>query len=87
MEKVSRKTPVHNNHFFFFFLGKKVILLIEKKKRYTEFTIVNKEQHRKQKEIKESTTYSKRQKKINKSRRIRKTPTPRPMEESLLAQI
>ena len=72
---------------FLFFIVKKVILLIEKNKRYTEFTVVNKEQHRKQKEIKESTTYSKRQKKINKSRRIRKTPTPRPMEESLLAQI
>ena len=68
-------------------MGKKEILLIEKKKRYTEFTIVNKEQHRKQKEIKESKTYSKRQKKINNSRKIQKTPTPRPIEESLLAQI
>ena len=33
--------------FFLFLIGKKVILLIEKKKRYTEFTIANKEQHRK----------------------------------------
>ena len=74
-------------HDFFFLIGKKVILLIEKKKRYTEFAIVNKEQHRKQKEIKESKTYSKRQKKINNSRTIRKTPRPRPIEESLLTQI
>ena len=35
-------------HDFFFLIGKKVILLIEKKKRYIEFTIMNKEQHRKQ---------------------------------------
>ena len=49
--------------------------------------IVNKEQNRKQKEIKESKTYSKRQKKINNSRTIQKIPTPRPIEESPLAQI
>ena len=67
-------------------MGKKEILLIEKKRRYIEFKIVNKEQHRKQKEIKESKTYSKRQKKINNSKTIQKTPTPRPIE-SPLAQI
>ena len=67
-------------------MGKKVILLKEKKKRYKEFKIVNKEQHRKQKEINESKTYSKRQKKINNNKTIQKTPTPRPIE-SPLAQI
>ena len=40
-----------------------------------------------QKEIKESTFYSKRQKKISNGRTIRKTPTPRPIDKSPLAQI
>ena len=56
----------------FFFIGKKEILLLEEKKRYKEFTVVNKEPQW-QKEIKESTSYSKRQKKISNSRKIWKT--------------
>ena len=41
---------------FLFFIVKKVILLIEKNKRYTEFTVVNKEQHR-NKQKKEKKKY------------------------------
>ena len=85
MDSISTEHP--NFSSFFWIDNKSNIIKKKKERRIQVFTMVNNEKTTESKETEKSRDYSKRRNELYNRRTIQDAPTPRPIKESLLAQI